>query len=1172
MSRKYTLDGIDASGIANDAVVSPDAASGPVYASSYASTNSYRPYQWYLDGKLTAGGNAFGANVDKISTEYTGSGVKVGIIDQGFDITNIDLVGRFDLTQSYDPRDTAVSSIAPDSAADAHGTWVAGVLGASATNEVGAIGVAPDATLVGYYARFGLGGSSSSELAKLLALQVNVDVSNSSWGYSTAFSDNFMNAAWAPVENAIINAAEHGRNSLGTVYVFAAGNDRQYTPNSASDGDNTNNHSLTNSRFVITAAASTVDGHIASFSTPGASVFVTAPGDAILTTTLDNGDGNRTNDFAVVSGTSFAAPIVSGVVAMMLQANPDLGYRDVQEILALSSQKIDPASSSWATNGATNWNGGGNLVSHDFGFGLVDAHAAVRLAETWTSQSTAANEQVINATAIIGSDNALSQSGASQYVATVSGDHQHFSIDWVELDVTLKNAHNGDLRIELISPDGTDSVLLDHPGGGTNASSNLHFTFSTNHNWGETPDGDWKVVIQDTGTGGNDSIVSCSLRIYGDDHGNNDTYYYTDDFATLSGDRGVLSDGSGNDTINAAAVTTDLTLDLDAGHTSVIAGRQVSIAADTVIENAFGGDGNDHIIGNDADNHLSGGHGHNTLEGGAGNDVLDGGPDGSTLIGGIGNDIYDVRSSSDIVIENSNEGTDGALVYIDHYTLAANVENGLAQLTGGQTLSGNDLDNWLLGNVGNDTLIGGAGNDSLDGGAGNDTMIGGIGDDVYVVDSVNDIVVEHPGEGTDVVYVQVSGYTLADNVEVGAIIVTADTTLTGNDADNTLWGNIGNDTLIGGAGNDLLLGGQGADTMVGGLGDDIYAVDNPGDVIVEHPGEGMDIAFTTVSGYVLSDNVEVGAIAISTGATLTSGHGDTVLWGNTGDDTLIGQDGNDVLIGGAGADTMIGGTGNDIYVVDNPADKVIEHAGEGTDTVYVWTSGYTLDDNVEVGAIGTDSAMTLSGNDGDNWLWGNAGNDTLSGGGGNDFISGGAGADTLAGGAGDDTFVVDNAGDIVIENANEGTDTVLTLIKDYTLAENVEVGGILATDGATLHANDQGNSLWGGQGNDILIGGAGNDTLSGGGGHDILTGGAGSDTFVFQFGQADGDTVTDFAGSSVGENDQLIFSGYGSAESGAKFTQIDDTHWEIASADGLVHEQITFQNHAAITANDWHFV
>ena len=668
--------------------------------------------------------------------------------------------------------------------------------------------------------------------------------------------------------------------------------------------------------------------------------MVTAPGVAIVTTAMDDGDGDPTNNYAAVSGTSFAAPIVSGIVAIMLEANPDLGYRDVQEILALSSRKIDPTSDSWSTNGATNWNGGGNLVSHDFGFGLIDAHAAARLAETWTKQSTAANEQVISVAGNV-SNAPLSQSSANSYTVAVTGNHQHFSVEWVELDVTLKNAHNGDLKIELISPNGTDSVLLDHPGGGTNLSGNLNFTFTTNHNWGETPDGNWTVVIQDTGTSGTDSIVSYSLRIYGDDHGANDTYFYTDDFATLSGDRSVLTDADGSDTINAAAVTSNLTLDLNPGHTSTIAGRSVDISSGTVIESAFGGDGDDLIIGNDADNNLHGGHGHNTLEGGIGNDVLDGGPDGSTLAGGIGNDIYDVRSSADLVIENASEGIDAARVYVDHYALAANIENGLAQLTGGQTLTGNDLDNWLLGNAGNDTLIGGAGNDAIDGGAGNDTMIGGIGDDVYAVNSVGDVIVEHQGEGTDIAYVSVSGYTLFENVEVGAIVLTTGATLIGNEGDNVLWGNSGNDTLIGAGGNDLLLGDTGADTMIGGSGDDIYAIDNLGDTIVEHPGGGLDVAFVTVSGYVLSDNVEAGAIAISTGATLTGGHTDTILWGNVGDDTLVGQGGDDLLIGGIGSDTMAGGAGNDIYVVDSSNDKIVEHAGEGTDTVYVWGSGYT---------------------------------------------------------------------------------------------------------------------------------------------------------------------------------------------------------------------------------------
>ena len=170
----------------------------------------------------------------------------------------------------------------------------------------------------------------------------------------------------------------------------------------------------------------------------------------------------------------------------------------------------------------------------------------------------------------------------------------------------------------------------------------------------------------------------------------------------------MLTDLAGVDAINAAAVTTDLNLDLNPGHRSTIAGRPVDITADTVIENAFGGDGNDVIIGNAADNHLVGGHGHNLLQGGAGNDTLDGGPDGSTLTGGVGNDSYDIRSSGDIIVENANEGTNTAYVYIADYVLVQNVENGQAGLTTGQTLTGNDGDNWLHGNIGNDILKGGA--------------------------------------------------------------------------------------------------------------------------------------------------------------------------------------------------------------------------------------------------------------------------------------------------------------------------------------------------------------------------------------------------------------------------------------------------------------------------------
>ena len=204
---------------ANDQGAEPDEPSGggagaapaeaePAYVSTLAASNSYRSWQWYLDGPLTPGGNAWGANVDAISTEYSGHGARVGIIDNGFDTTQPDLAGRFDLGLSYDPHDAAgATSITPDVSSDAHGTRVAGVLGASAANGYGMVGVAPQATLAGFYIRYGAGGSSMAEIADLLARQVNVDVSNNSWGYTQAFSDNFSSSVWSALADALHTGA-----------------------------------------------------------------------------------------------------------------------------------------------------------------------------------------------------------------------------------------------------------------------------------------------------------------------------------------------------------------------------------------------------------------------------------------------------------------------------------------------------------------------------------------------------------------------------------------------------------------------------------------------------------------------------------------------------------------------------------------------------------------------------------------------------------------------------------------------------------------------------------------------------------------------------------------------------------------------------------------------------
>nr|MBA2771892.1 M10 family metallopeptidase C-terminal domain-containing protein [Sphingomonas sp.] len=229
-------------------------------------------------------------------------------------------------------------------------------------------------------------------------------------------------------------------------------------------------------------------------------------------------------------------------------------------------------------------------------------------------------------------------------------------------------------------------------------------------------------------------------------------------------------------------------------------------------------------------------------------------------------------------------------------------------------------------------------------------------------------------------------------------------------------GGSGNDTLIGNSGRNVLSGGGGADTMQGRLGNDIYTVNDIGDVVIEAANEGIDLVRSSVS-YTLPDNVErltlVGAAAISgTGNALNN-----VIIGNRAANTLTGGAGNDILNGGLGADTLVGGTGNDIYVVENVGDVVTEAAGEGIDLVKSSLS-YTLGDNVErltligTGAIsgaGNARNNAITGNSAANELRGERGNDRLSGGGGADDINGGIGNDRLSGGAGADGFYFDTA-------------------------------------------------------------------------------------------------------------------------------------------------------------------
>ena len=579
------------------------------------------------------------------------------------------------------------------------------------------------------------------------------------------------------------------------------------------------------------------------------------------------------------------------------------------------------------------------------------------------------------------------------------------------------------------------------------------------------------------------------------------------------------------------------------------------------------------INGNIGNNALFGLEGDDLLSGGAGNDILDGGLGADRMLGGTGEDSYIVDNAGDLVEELAGAGNDTVYSSID-YTLTANVEN--LTLTGSEDLNGagNAMNNLITGNSGNNTasagdgadivnagagndvvsggngddqlngeagddrLFGDAGNDSIDGGAGADTMAGGLGNDTFVVDNAGDLVLESAAEGIDLVQSSIT-YTLTDNVEnltlTGALDIdgngnelanvingnTGANVLDGKAGDDTINGNLGNDTLIGGAGDDLLNGqagddrlqgdsgkdvldgGIGADNMAGGLGDDIYIVDNAGDVVLENAGEGSDTVQSSITTS-LASNVEnltlTGAGAINgTGNALdnvvTGNNAANLINGGAGQDTLVGNGGDDVLDGGTGTDTMQGGIGNDTYVVDDAQDVVIEAAGQGTlDTVNA-SIDYLLGANVENLVLTGADNLSGTGNSLANSITGNAGQN---------LIDGGAGVDTMSGGLGDDTYIVDTTGDVIVEAANAGFD-VAYASASYTLSANVEklvltgAAGINGTGNAQdnkLIGNDGNNVLSGMAGNDSIEGGAGNDTLDGGTGADLLIGGTGNDTYI----------------------------------------------------------------------------
>ena len=746
--------------------------------------------QWYLSD----------SNIIPVWDDYTGKGVNVGVFEIG--------VPQLDHPDLVDNLTQGTIDFTDEGLIDDHATLVSGVIAAS-RNDIGSIGVAYNADIDA----FGLGDPESPDFSILFNFQ-NHDIVNNSWGIVTPM------AATLTQTNAFNTGVMNGRNGLGTVIIFAAGNERQ-------SGDDANAHTFYNNRFTISVGAINKNADLSSleiqqdpFSNPGANILVSGAGSNITSTSvlLENSNGSTFgNDYETTQGTSFATPLVSGIVALMLEANPDLGYRDVQEILAYTARIVSDENTVWQTNGAHNWNGGGLHFSRDYGFGNVDAHAAVRIAETWNKQQTYFNE---NSHMIVGnlSNAAIPDNGQISDTVTIPISLEPLTVEHVTVTINFTHPRTGDLIIKLISPNGTEGVLLNRlgvdPGSTTDnghGAENFEFEFGNVSAWGESAYGDWTLIVQDANSGETGTINSWSLDLHGKLSDTNDIYVYTEEFSTLTDvSRLTLADTEGDDTINTAAILTNTILNLNAGNHSTIDDKTVTIAAGTLIERGITGDGDDTLIGNNTNNLLFGGRGNDNVSGDIGDDWIIGAQGIDIATGGTGRDRFVIRegdegsltitdfefandlitfagfggqyqslshftvtqSGSDIVIDlpdsqqviltNRSLGSlnDSHLLFTEEFQVsdAALFVNEIFGTEASETINGSPSNNNIIyGQGGNDNLNGGNNQDTIFGGNGDDIIRGGNGNDILYggLAATNVAGNEIRGEGgNDIIYME----------------------------------------------------------------------------------------------------------------------------------------------------------------------------------------------------------------------------------------------------------------------------------------------------------------------------------------------------------------------------------------------------------------------------------
>lgn len=469
--------------------------------------------QWYLLNTGQLGHVGYDLNVTGAWRQgYTGRGLTICVLDDGFQTTNADLAANYNSAVSYSlvrdgrPEDDPSPRLDPPEYTNSHGTYCAAVVAAVANNGVCGVGVAYDAKVGGV--RIVDGTVTDVQEATALSRHVDaVDIFSASWGPRD--DGAHLEAPGMLARRALLQGVMMGRGGLGAIYVWASGN-------GGLADDNCNLDGYASSIYTLTVSALTDVGQSTFYSEPCASTLagVYVGGQHSLQAALDTRsrkkmvvvvpelDGHCSNRF---QGSSAAAPLMAGVVALILQANPKLGWRDVQHLVVEEAAPTPAAltEDGWHTNAH------GKKFHLLQGFGAVNAGRMVEAALAWKNVGPQRTENLV-----IFEGRTNFSRGWVNMSQEVSDESPMTSVEHVVATISLNHPQRKLLNIYIVSPSGTVSQVLTHRSQ-DNSTTGFHgWGFMSVHFWGERPAGVWTVAIKsDSQEIGH--LIKILLTVYG---------------------------------------------------------------------------------------------------------------------------------------------------------------------------------------------------------------------------------------------------------------------------------------------------------------------------------------------------------------------------------------------------------------------------------------------------------------------------------------------------------------------------------------------------------------------------------------------------------------------------------------------------------------------------------